>query len=56
MKREWDKKKINLPGEVPYLSEADNLANAAKASGKLGGVAGVFAGVHNCIKQNVNYF
>jgi len=38
---------MNLPGEVPYLSVADSLANAAKASGKFGGVAGVFAGVHN---------
>lgn len=41
---------MNLPGEVPYLSVADSLANAAKASGKFGGVAGVFAGVHNCAK------
>lgn len=38
---------VYLPGEAPYLSEAESLAKAARASGKLGGVAGVLAGVHN---------
>lgn len=41
----------NIPGEVPYLSEAESLAKAARASGKFGGVAGVLAGVHNWNRQ-----
>lgn len=31
---------------LPKLSEALRRENMARASGKLGGVAGVFAGVH----------
>lgn len=38
-------------GGVPILSDADSLENASRASGKFGGVAGVFAGVHNCWKK-----
>ena len=45
------KRICNIPGEVPYLSEAESLAKAARASGKLGGVAGVLAGVHNLKKK-----
>lgn len=33
------------------LSDALSLENMVNASGKLGGVAGVFAGVHICGKQ-----
>lgn len=33
------------------LSDALSLENMVNASGKLGGVAGVFAGVHICRKQ-----
>ena len=40
------------PGDVAYLSAVDNLAKAASASGKLGGVAGVLVGVHNCANMN----
>ena len=46
-----NERNCDIPGEVPYLSEADSLAKAARASGKLGGVAGVLAGVHNCNKN-----
>ena len=35
-------------GEVAILSEVDKLENIFKASGKFGGVAGVFAGVISC--------
>lgn len=37
-------------GDVPILSEADILENADNVSGKLGGVAGVFAGVQIGLK------
>ena len=33
-------------GDVPSLSVVDSFEKAVSASGKLGGVAGVFAGVH----------
>ena len=38
-------------GEVAILSEVDMLENIVNASGKLGGVAGVLAGVINCKKK-----
>lgn len=37
---------------LPSLPFADNLEKANKVSGKLGGVAGVFAGVIICIVIN----
>lgn len=45
-------------GEVAYgeelnFSVVESFDNANNASGKLGGVAGVFAGAHNWKKQNV---
>lgn len=36
------------PPPLVKLSEALSLENIVNASGKLGGVAGVFAGVHIC--------
>lgn len=40
---------MGLPGAPPWkLSEALSLENMVRASGKLGGVAGVLAGVHIC--------
>ena len=39
-------------GEVAILSEVDKLENIFKASGKFGGVAGVFAGVISCKNNN----
>ena len=41
-------------GEVAILSEVDMLENIVNASGKLGGVAGVLAGVINCKKIIAN--
>ena len=43
-----------LSGEVAILvaSEGDILENIVSASGKFGGVAGVFAGVINCKDTN----
>ena len=35
-----------MAGELPSFSVVDSLENAVKASGKLGGVAGVLAGTH----------
>ena len=37
-----------IAGEEPSFSVVDSLENAVKASGKLGGVAGVLAGTHIC--------
>ena len=39
-------------GEVAIRSEVDKLENILRASGKFGGVAGVFAGVINCQKHH----
>lgn len=43
-----DALKTRLPSPVV------SLASAANASGKFGGVAGVFAGVHSCKKNRYN--
>lgn len=39
-------------GDELNFSAVDNLDRAMRASGKLGGVAGVFAGAHNCNENN----
>ena len=38
-------------GEVAILSKVDKLENMFRASGKFGGVAGVFAGVISCNRE-----
>lgn len=40
-----DKSCLPVFGELDILSPADSLENASRASGKLGGVAGVLQGV-----------
>ena len=40
-------------GEVAILSKVDMLENMFRASGKFGGVAGVFAGVISCVKKSL---
>lgn len=39
-------------GDELNFSVVESFDNANKASGKLGGVAGVLAGVHNCNQTN----
>jgi len=41
-----DETEVEDGDDTVCTSEADNLLRAAKASGKLGGVTGVLAGVH----------
>ena len=40
-------------GEVAILSKVDMLENMFRASGKFGGVAGVFAGVISYVKKSL---
>ena len=42
-------------GEVAILSKVDMLENMFRASGKFGGVAGVFAGVISYLKKSLDY-
>ena len=42
-------------GEVAILSKVDMLENMFRASGKFGGVAGVFAGVISYVKISLDY-
>ena len=41
-------------GDVPILSAVDKLDNINRASGKFGGVAGVFAGVKSYKEKEIN--
>ena len=42
-------------GEVAILSKVDMLENMFRASGKFGGVAGVFAGVISYVEKSLDY-